>query len=353
MNNEENEAASYAMVMAELPTFIHFMKAALELNLFQIISEYDEPVSALQLSSHLPKHNPQKTPALLGRMLRLFAAFSLLTCTLKTSDDAAAAAATPLYSLSRAGKYFVKNKDGGSFASLFIQHSEPVIQQAWHNLKDAVLEGVSPSYKAYGLEIFQVMSQHPKTSKLFNQAMTEMTTVRLKMLLQTYKGFVGIKSLVDIGGGSGTCLESIISVHPHIKGINFDLQHVIEKAPPIPGVVHVAGNMFVSIPKGDAVMLKNVLHNWADEECLKIIRNCYDATPPEKGKVIVVEVILPTMPTGIDAKHACLLDSLMFISPGGKERTREEYVALSKGGGFSEVEFVCCFGGVWVMEFHK
>lgn len=103
------------------------------------------------------------------------------------------------------------------------------------SLKDAIIEGVSPCEKAYGLPIFQAMSQHPETGKLFNKAMSEVSILTMKGLLETYKGFDEIGSLVDIGGGDGSCLKMIISMNPHIKGINFDMPQVVKNAPIIPG----------------------------------------------------------------------------------------------------------------------
>ncbi|KAK4849017.1 hypothetical protein QYF36_019884 [Acer negundo] len=81
-------------------------------------------------------------------------------------------------------------------------------------------------------------------------------------------GFENVKQLVDVGGGLGVTLKAVTAKYPHIKGINFDLPHVIQRAPNYPGVEHVGGDMFESVPKGDAIFMKWILHDWSDEHCL-------------------------------------------------------------------------------------
>ncbi|RDY05137.1 Caffeic acid 3-O-methyltransferase, partial [Mucuna pruriens] len=101
-------------------------------------------------------------------------------------------------------------------------------------------------------------------------------------------------------------------------------------------------------------MTKCVLHDWSDEQCLKLLKNCYNAIPDD-GKVIVVDSIVSIVPeTSATAKSAMGSDLVMLTqNPGGKERTRQEFLELAKGSGFSGVRFVCCVCGYWVMEFYK
>ncbi|KAI4317421.1 hypothetical protein L6164_025289 [Bauhinia variegata] len=177
----------------------------------------------------------------------------------------------------------------------------------------------------------------------------------MNKVLEIYKGFEGVSTLVDVGGGNGVNLKMIISMHPSIKGINFDQPQVIEHATPYTGIKHIGGDMFASVPKGDAIMLKAVLHNWEDEACVEILRNCYKALP-ENGKVIVVEKVIPETPEATDAsKLASVIDNLMLIIVNGKERTVKELENLCKRSGFSKFQ-VGCFaisGVVGVLEFYK
>uniref|UniRef100_A0A7N0RCM5 Uncharacterized protein n=1 Tax=Kalanchoe fedtschenkoi TaxID=63787 RepID=A0A7N0RCM5_KALFE len=355
------------MFLACSPVFFHFLNAAIELELFDIIesnsnnnaaadSSQAGGLSARDIASFLKYSSDPKTPQMLDRILHVLASYSLLRC--RVSSSSGSEVAERLYELAPAGKYYLKSENSGaSLVPLFTFHSDQQIVHMWSHLKDALLDGVSPANKAHGITLYELMTANAETiGNKFSAAMTGMTGVTMKALLASYKGFQGIGTLVDIGGGNGTALAAIISAHPSIKGINFDLPHVIEGAPSYPGIEHVGGDMFVSVPTGDAILLKHVLHNWGDEQCVKLLKSCHEALPRD-GKVIVMDALLPsgsqdTM-TGDHAKFVCLLSGLMLCHPGGKERTEEEFIGLCKESGFSSCQFVCSATIFSVMEFHK
>ncbi|KAM1659475.1 hypothetical protein EV2_002642 [Malus domestica] len=112
--------------------------------------------------------------------------------------------------------------------------------------------------------------------------------------------------------------------------------------------------MFTSVPSGDAILLKWVLHNWSDQHCLKLLENCYNAIPDD-GKVIIVEALVPVMPeTSTAVKSTSLLDVLMLSQKrGAKERSREEFMTLATGAGFSGIKYECFVASLWVMEIFK
>ncbi|KAJ0256572.1 O-methyltransferase domain-containing protein [Hirschfeldia incana] len=113
--------------------------------------------------------------------------------------------------------------------------------------------------------------------------------------------------------------------------------------------------MFTEIPKGDAIFMKWILHAWNDENCVKILKNCY-ASLPEKGKVIVVDVVMPTEPKCCDFASNMDLTMDMFIlsqRSGGKERTLPQLEALGCAAGFSRCEFICRAYSFSLIEFHK
>lgn len=155
-------------------------------------------------------------------------------------------------------------------------------------MKDAVLEGGLPFSQAYGMNVVEYVGKDERFGGVFKDSMKEFNPIFMKKILETYKGFVGLKTLVDVGGGDGTILNMIISMYPAIKGFNYDLPSVVEKSPSHPGMIsascfpsdnlvyhyllhfalltyggvllsgieHIAGDMFVRIPKGDAVFMK-------------------------------------------------------------------------------------------------
>lgn len=102
-------------------------------------------------------------------------------------------------------------------------------------MKDAVLDGGIPFNKAYGMTAFDYHGTDPRFNKVFNQGMSNHSTITMKKILQTYDGFDGLMSVVDVGGGTGATLNIILSKYPSIKGINFDLPHVVQDAPSYPG----------------------------------------------------------------------------------------------------------------------
>lgn len=95
-----------------------------------------------------------------------------------------------------------------------------------------VLNGGSPFCKAHGLNLFEFAE---KDNNVFNEDMYNHTTVIMEKIHEKYKGFEGLNDLVDVGGGFGANLRLIVSKYPQIKGINFDLPHVIKDAPSCPG----------------------------------------------------------------------------------------------------------------------
>ncbi|XP_010241050.1 PREDICTED: caffeic acid 3-O-methyltransferase 1 [Nelumbo nucifera] len=351
-DQEEEEACNYAMQLASASVVPMVLKAAIELDVLEIIAEAGAGahISTSEIASHLPTQNPD-APVMLDRMLRLLASFSILTCSLRTHDDGRV---ERLYGLAPVCKFLVKNEDGVSMAPLVLMNQDKVLMESWYHLKDAVLDGGIPFNKAYGMTAFEYHGTDPRFNKVFNRGMSDHSTITMKKILETYKGFEGLNSVVDVGGGTGATLNMIISKYPSIKGINFDLPHVIEDAPSYPGVEHVGGDMFVSVPKGDAIFMKWICHDWSDAHCLEFLKNCYQALP-ENGKIIVVESILPVAPeTNLSANGVFQLDNIMLAhNPGGKERAEKDFEALAKGAGFAGVGVMCRAFNSYVMEFYK
>ncbi|BBG98442.1 O-methyltransferase 1 [Prunus dulcis] len=199
-----------------------------------------------------------------------------------------------------------------------------------YHLKDAVLEGGIPFNKAYGMTAFEYHGTDPRFNKVFNRGMADHSTITMKKILETYKGFEGLTSVVDVGGGTGAVLNMIVSKYPSIKGINFDLPHVIEDAPQYPGINvwsmlgrHVCKcskrrcNFHEGYPINDA---KWICHDWSDEHCLKFLKNCYAALP-DNGKVILGECILPVAPdSSLATKGVVHIDVIMLAHNPGEKR---------------------------------
>ncbi|KAJ7959440.1 Caffeic acid O-methyltransferase [Quillaja saponaria] len=348
----DDEANLFAMQLISASALPMVLKAALELDVLEIIAKAGPGsfLSPTDIASKLPTTNPD-APNLLDRMLFLLASYSVLTYSLRTHSDGRV---ERLYGLAPVCKFLVKNEDGVSLAPLSLMNHDKVLMESWYHLKDAVLDGGIPFNKAYGMTAFEYHGTDPRFNKVFNKGMSDHSTITMKKILETYKGFEGLSSLVDVGGGTGAVINTIVSKYPSIKGINFDLPHVIEDAPSHPGVEHVGGDMFASVPKGDAIFMKWICHDWSDEHCLKFLKNCYEALP-DNGKVIVAEGILPVAPdSSLATKSIVHVDVIMLAhNPGGKERTEKEFESLAKGAGFQGFQVACCAFNTYVMEFLK
>ncbi|XP_015895993.3 caffeic acid 3-O-methyltransferase [Ziziphus jujuba] len=354
----ESLSFSYAMQLAMSSALSISLQCAIELGIFDIIAKagHEAKLSPSVIAAHMPTTNPD-APAMLDRLLRLLASHSVLTCSLVAHRDPTNASGSNfhrLYGLAPVSKFFVTDKDGVSLGPCIVLPQDNVTLTSWSKLKEAILEGGDPFTRAHGTHIYEYLDLDTKFSKVFKAAMYNHSTIIMEKILELYKGFEPLKQLVDVGGGLGVNLKLITSRYPHINGINFDLPHVIKHAASYPGVEHVGGDMFVGIPSGDAIFMKGVLHNWNDEKCIKLLKNCYEAIPG-KGKLIVVEELLPVMPeTSTAGKSTSQMDVLMMVqTPQGKERSRQEFLALATAAGFSGIRFECFVYNFWVMEFIK
>ncbi|CAI8593420.1 unnamed protein product [Vicia faba] len=258
------------------------------------------------------------------------------------------------YSMTSVAKFFAPNSDGVSLAPLIALNIDNIFLASWSQLKDAVQFGGTPFNKAHGTHLFDYPNSDSRFNQIFNTAMNNHSTIVMKRVLECYDGFKDIKRLVDVGGGLGMNINLITSKYTHIHGINFDLPHVIQHAPSYPGVEHIGGDMFESVPKGDAIFMKWILHDWSDERCLKLMKNCYDAIPDD-GKVIVLEALLPIMPKNeVVWKSISHVDiAMMTHCLEGKERTEHEFKDLATKAGFRGIKYGCCIYNFWVMEFFK
>ncbi|XP_028785333.1 isoliquiritigenin 2'-O-methyltransferase-like [Neltuma alba] len=351
--NEEKED-SYclsAMLLCCGQIYTAALKASFELDLFEIIAkEGGRHVSASEVASKLPSSSQHKDLApRIDRLLRLLASHSLLNCSFGEQEDGGT---ERLYAISPVGKYFVRD-DGGLWDAASFKFHQALVD-VWLNFKDAVIEEDADLFKKiHGIPMYEYANKDPTWNTTFNKAMANVCNIEMRRILETYKGFEGISTLVDVGGGTGQNLNMIVSKYPSIKAINFDLPQVIQNAPHHPGIEHVGGDMFESVPRGDAIILKAVCHNWSDENSIKVLRKCHEALP-EEGKVIVIELLMPEkIEATEETKFVASLDNLMFIHDG-RERTVKEFESLCKRSGFSDFKLACrALSVLGVMEFYK
>ncbi|KMZ62202.1 Glutathione S-transferase-O-methyltransferase fusion protein 1 [Zostera marina] len=347
---EENEAYVNAMKLVHCSVLSKLIKFSIEVGIVDVLvnAGFGKFLSTKEIADKLIIGNPD-APELFDRILRCLASHGIFTYKLQKSDDGNTI--SRLYSASPVCFYFMKNEDGVCLTQNILNTQKPVWTECWNYLEDTVKNGGTSFKKTHGIELFEYASKNLMFNQDLNNFMYNHSMITLKKILNSYTGFDGLKTLVDVGGGVGGTLKTIISKYPTIKGINFDLPHVIANAPIIQGVNHVVGNMFENIPSGDAILLKWILHDWSDEQCILLLKNCFQKIGT-KGKVIVIEGIVPIAPDVSNPIFECDIAMLLYCE-GGKERTKMEFSSLAKKAGFSCFMIPLTIGYISVMEFIK
>ncbi|XP_038713007.1 desmethylxanthohumol 6'-O-methyltransferase-like [Tripterygium wilfordii] len=305
------------------------LKSAVELRIPDIIHSHAAPISLSKIASGIDSCHVDL--AYLERIMRYLVRKQVFSANQQTNDG------ETLYGMTHISKWLLSNSEL-SLSPLVTTVNHPLHLASWHYLGECIKQtGSIPFKKAHGSELWEFASKNPEFNKSFNDAMACTAKITTKALLSHYKdGFSDVKSLVDVGGGTGGFLVEILRGFPHINGFNLDLPHVIAMAPQHAGISHVGGDMFEAIPKADAILMKRVLHDWGDEDCVKILKNCRKALPEKMGKLIVVEAVLQLDSINSNGSMGFAFDMAMFAyTTGGKERTELEWKKLLEEGGFT------------------
>ncbi|KAI3736432.1 hypothetical protein L6452_15973 [Arctium lappa] len=300
------------------------VKCAIELGIPDILENHETPLTLAELASEL-----RCSQSSLHRIMRFLIQHKIFQ-EKAVSETSVGYAQTPLsHLLTKHGKR--------SMADFVLLESSPIMLAPWHKLSDRVLGNEDSAFGAvHGEDVWRLAAANPGHSKLIDDAMA--CDARLAVAAVTNgcpEVFEGLRTVVDVGGGDGTALRLIVEACPWIKGINFDLPHVVSVAPKSNGVEHIGGNMFDHVPKADAAYLMKVLHDWGDEECIEILKKCREAIPQDTGKVIIVEAIVGQ--EDHEYKDVVLmLDMVMMAhTTKGKERTLKEWSYVLHEAGFS------------------
>lgn len=213
-----------------------------------------------------------------------------------------------------------------------------------NDMKYSIKTGKNAAHQLLGTDIFTHLENTPEKNELYNKAMSETSRLSSAAIVSAYS-FRGIKTLVDVGGGEGTLLCRILEKQKDLKGILFDLPHVVrtgEKVAEKYGVNDriqiIPGSFFKTpLPKADGYLLKNILHAFDDETSIRLLKSIHKVMD-NNGKIIVVEAVIRE-----DNKPAFgkLFDLQMLIgTENGKERTKAEYRDLFQKSGFQLVRIV-------------
>ncbi|MCP3099537.1 acetylserotonin O-methyltransferase [Myxococcus sp. K15C18031901] len=289
-----------------------------ELDIADIIG--DDPKTVEELAQASKTHAPS-----LRRLLRLVSGLGILH-----RDDK-----TERFRLTEMGQLLRKENPDSVYGSLRA-HGLLISWQAWGDLSTALKTGQPTIDKFMGMPFFDYLAKDREVAEIFNTSMAAYQSLNAPAVVGAYD-FSGAKSVVDVGGGTGTLLARILQAYPSIKGAIYELPHVKHEATAMLKELGLGsrtevleGDFFQSVPPGyDIYILSQIIHDWDDERSLRILSNIRAAMKPD-SKLLIVETVLP----GDNIPHfGNLYDMAMLVVVGGRERTGPEYTALAEKAG--------------------
>ncbi|MFL1380855.1 methyltransferase [Nocardiopsis protaetiae] len=243
------------------------------------------------------------------------------------------------YSLTPAG-HLLRTGHPDSMAAVARFYTDPLLLDSWRELPRSVRDGSVAFEYVHGTSFFEYLDGRPALAEMFHDAMADRTRGTARVLPNAYD-FAPFTTVVDVGGGDGTLLSAVLARHPHLNGVLFDAPGGAARAPAVlerAGVADrcsvVSGDFFRSVPAGDVLLLKSIVHDWDDERAAAILARCREAVA-EGGRLLLVEPMLPDGPGADESPVPFLSDLNMLVNTGGRERTRSDFEALFAGTGFA------------------
>jgi predicted O-methyltransferase YrrM len=244
-------------------------------------------------------------------------------------------------------------KDAGPARLQVLFLGRPASWQAAGNLSHTVRTGETAFNQMHGVDFFEYNRRHPDDQLLFDQLMAAQTKPVARAVAAKYD-FSAMASIIDVGGGRGALAIEILTAHPHLRGMVFDQPAVAAEAAEAIAAAGlsercegVGGDFFRSVPNGhDAYLMKYILHDWDDKDCVAILRSCRSAMGAG-GHLLVVEAIIPP---GNEPSFGKTQDINMLINVGGCERTEAEYRALYEAAGLELTRCIPVMGELNIIE---
>ncbi|KAI6697297.1 hypothetical protein NL676_017416 [Syzygium grande] len=332
MGSEQVQAQ--ARIWNHILNFINSMclKCAIQLGIPDTIHHHGQPMTLDALVSALQIH-PSRGPCI-GRLM------SILVHSGFFEQQKLAPDGRDAYVLNHMSKLLLKDNPL-SVTPFALVMLDPILVNPWHCLSEWFRNDVDPTpfEMAQGMSLWRYTGQEPRLNHFFNDGMASDARLVASLVVNEHKGvFNGITSLIDVGGGTGTMAKAIAIALPHIECTIFDLPHVVAG-------LEVSEN---AIPPADAILLKWILHDWSDEDSVKILKRCKEAISKGKGekkRVIIIDMVVDD-PAGdrelIETQH--FFDMLMMILASGRERNETEWAKLFVAAGFGDYKITPILG---------
>jgi hypothetical protein len=224
--------------------------------------------------------------------------------------------------------------------------------RGWAHLDYCVRTGKQAIDEIYGVPIFEFFKQNAGEAQVFDAAMTGLSSIDGPAVADAYN-FEGFQTIVDVAGGRGLLLATLLQRNPHLKGTLYEIPHVLEGAktgalkPYMDRCTFTSGDMFASVPIGaDAYIMKHIIHDWPDEACTKLLEACRQGVNAG-GKLLVVDSVIQQDNEFSPAKF---LDLQMLIFPSGRERTEPEFRKIFEAAGWKLSRIIPTTAGDSIVE---
>lgn len=310
---------------------------AVQLRLPELLSDGPRSVESLARDSqcHLPS------------LLRLLCALTSLDLMSQSTDGAFALTATGT---------LLRPEVSGSLAAWTV-FCGTRSWATWSRLSESVRSGQSLRRQTRGVDGFEYLEEDPEAARLFNRAMVDLTRP-IAAAIAHIVDFAGVRRIVDVGGGGGELLVTILAAYPEMHGVLFDLSHTVQLAGERIGAAGVAercelatGSFFETVPKGaDAYLLKSVLHDWDDDHSVQILRNCRRAMSAN-ARLLIIERMAPEHYSSSPRDQGIARSDMnMLVGTGGRERKDVEYRAILDAAELCATQLLALPDGYSVME---
>jgi hypothetical protein len=274
------------------------------------------PRTAAELARATGTHAPS-----LYRLLRALATMEVLA-----EDDEGRFSSTPLGDT-------LRSDAPGSVRAAVIMAGDPTFTRACGEMAHSVRTGAPAFDHVFGAPFFDYLSTHPEAGAIFNQGMANFSAVENPAIAAAYDFPPGAR-VVDVGGGHGGFLAEVLRAHPGVRGVLYDLPEVVRDATYLTPLADrcevLAGDFFSSVPGGaDVYVVKRILHDWADDVCIRILRTLRGAMAAG-GRVLAIDAVIA--PAGQPDMNKVSDLVIMVVAPG-RERTEREFARLYGAAG--------------------
>jgi hypothetical protein len=334
VSSPADAGADPARIVSELVRGAWRSLAARAMAELRLADALVEPGTAGEVAERTGTHAPT-----LGRLLRTVAALGLLSY-----HDGR-------FELTEAGSRLRSDVPGSDWGAMMMM-AAPWTLATWQHLPEAVRTGDPVFEQVHGESFWEYLRSHEEIGRVFDAAMARRTKDEdaVGVVLDELDG-AGPATVVDVGGGTGRLLAQVVARNEHLSGILADQAGPVSGSAAVFSAFGVDGrceavttDFFQEVPVGgDAYLLSNILHDWDDDRGLAILRRIHAATRPG-ARVMILEAVLPDEDDGVapDSAAIHLLDLMMLLNFGARERSLLQYAALLEAAGFRDVRLGDC-----------